>query len=217
MKSLLTLTALFAAAITLAVSVSHAKTATESGLDRLQANVGNAQANTDDYKRNLGIVEGNLREIGKARAQTDAQKALVTAALKENRAQLQQMEKQERELAGLVQEEKTAMTQEAQKVKELEAQIAQLKENQKKREDNIAAYQQQNEKLQEQKKGWVQRETQLKEQETQVAARLKTLNGMDGEMRNKKKGYEGEIKRWSAETDKQKKTLDQMQTLAAGK
>lgn len=209
MKAVLT----FIAAIALAQS-AFGKTGSDGGFEKLKTNVDNSKANLDDYKKNLTIVEANLVEIGKARATAEEQKRQVAGAVKENKNALGKMESQEKEINGLIADEKTKITTEEKKLAELEAAIARIKENRTKREANIQSYQTQLTSLQTERKGWQSRADALKEQETQVGMRAKELSAMENEWKGKKKGYEGEIGRWSKEVDKQEKSLSQFQALA---
>ena len=92
--------------------------------------------------------------------------------------------------------------------------IAKIKDNQKKRETNVANYQMQLTQLQEEKKTWTSREASLKEQDTAVAKQFGTLTNQEKDWRNKKKGYEGEVGRWTKEIDKQQKLVEQYSSLS---
>lgn len=196
---------------------AQAKSGSEAGFERLKTNVDNAKANLADYKSNLGIVDKNLGEITKARTAADEQKRQVANAVKENKTALGKMDAQEKELNSLTQDERNKMAAEEKKIQELEALLAKIKENKGKREANIQAYQKQIADIQTERKGWQTRGDALREQETQAAQRVKTLSATESEWKNKKKGYEGEIGRWTKETEKQEKTLQQFQQLADAK
>lgn len=203
----------FIGAAALAQAAS-AKPGAEAGFERLKNNVENARANLDDYKKNLTIVEGNLSEVGKARAAAEDQRRQVAGAVKENKTVLGRMDAREKELSSLAQEEKSRIAAEEKKLAELEAAIARIKDNRVKREANIAGYQQQIQALQTERQSWQARADALKQQESQTGARASELKAMENDWKNKKKGYEGEIGRWSKEVQKQEKSLKDFQTLA---
>ncbi|HRO67251.1 MAG TPA: hypothetical protein PL182_06790 [Pseudobdellovibrionaceae bacterium] len=189
----------------------------KAGFKRLQSNVENAKGNLDDYKKNLGIVEGNITEASKARTQADRQKAEVASLVKENKASLQKIEKQEKDLNGLIKDEQSKITAEDKELKQLEAMVAKLKENRAVRETNIQSYQSQIQQMQAEKQTWVQRDQALGGQQAKANQRAKELASTETEWKNKKKGYEAEISRWSKELDKQRKNLNQYETLAEKK
>ncbi|MNL51535.1 hypothetical protein D3C87_1746400 [compost metagenome] len=109
------------------------------------------------------------------------------------------------------------MAQEEGKVKELEAMLMRIRENQKKREANIADYQLQINQLQEEKKIWQSRAGSLKEQNDQVNKQIRSLAAEEGEWKAKQKGYEGEVKRWKNEVERQQKISDSYNSLAEAK
>lgn len=189
----------------------------KAGFQRLRSNVENAKGNLDDYKKNLGIVEGNITEASKARAQADRQKSEIASLAKENKASLQKLEKQEKDLNVLIKDEQDKIAVEDKELKQLEAMVAKIKENRQIRETNIQSYQSQIQQMQTEKQTWVQRDQALGGQQAKANQRAKELGNTETEWRNKKKGYEAEISRWSKELDKQEKNLSQYETLAEKK
>lgn len=196
---------------------SLAKTSAKEGIEKIKLNVDNSIANTDDYKKNLAVVEKNIAEVAKARAQAEDQKKQTQGQMSENKTNLGRLDRGEKGINQLIMDEKNKSTSEEKKIKELEESIAKIKDNLQKREKNVQDYQLQLTQIQEERKIWQTRGETLKEQDTQVSARVKALAQQEGEWKNKKRGYEGEISRWSKETEKQKKLFDQYSTLAETK
>lgn len=220
MKSRMTILSALAPALLfspIALAGPAGKTGADAGFERLKTNVGTAKANLDDYKKNLTVVEGNLREVAKARGSAEEQRKQTGAAVKDNGAVLAKFDKQEKEIAALMADEKSKMTAEEKKMAELEGLIARIKENRAKREANVSSYQQQLAGLQGERKAWQVRGEALDQQDNQAKQRVKELTALENEQKGKKKGYEGEIGRWNKEVEKQQKTLNQYQSLADAK
>ncbi|WP_374079387.1 hypothetical protein [Bdellovibrio bacteriovorus] len=79
---------------------------------------------------------------------------------------------------------------------------------------NISDYQLQLTQLQEEKKIWSSRAGSLKEQNDQVNQKLRSLASEENEWKAKQKGYQGEVKRWSKEVERQQKISDSYNSLA---
>ena len=90
----------------------------------------------------------------------------------------------------------------------------QIKLNQVQREANIADYQNQLRMTTDEKKAWKDREVDLRTQESNTIQAVRTVATEESAWSNKKKGYEGELKRWSAEAEKQQKIQDTYKGLA---
>jgi peptidoglycan hydrolase CwlO-like protein len=114
----------------------------------------------------------------------------------------------------LISDETVLKDQESKKILEYETLLAKIKENQKKREDNIASYQEQTLQLQEEKKIWQARALDLKAQQDQVRKNLKAITAEEKEWKGKQLGYQSEVKRWSAEVERQQKLNDSYSSLS---
>lgn len=193
---------------------ANAQNSAKEGLERIKNNFNNSKANLLEYEKNLKIVDGNLEEVIKAKNQIQDQQKQVLNQENENSQALTRIEQQESDLQRLMGDEKVKTAEENLKIQELEALIAKIRDNQKKREMNISDYQLQLTQLQEEKKIWNSRANSLKEQGNQVAQKIKVLNNEEKEWRAKQKGYQGEVKRWSQEVDRQKKLNDSYESLA---
>ena len=95
--------------------------------------------------------------------------------------------------------------------------MAQIKKNQEQRNALIADYQSQLNINQDEKKAWKGRETELRAQEGKTIQTLRGLASDESTWKNKQKGYEIEVKRWAAETEKQQKIYDTYQGLKESK
>lgn len=189
----------------------------KAGFERLQANVENSKANLEDYQKNLGIVDENLNETAKAKSMAEKNRAEVIALVQANKAALTKLTKQEQELVKVTKDEQDKLAAEEKELKNLEAMIAKIKENKAVREGNIVHYQQQMQQLQTEKKAWSQREQELNGQQTRANQKVRDIAKTEAEWKNKKKGYEAEISRWSKEVTKQEQSLSQFETLANAK
>ena len=200
--------------VTLAASTAFSEPYKSSeGLDKIKSNVENSQANKSEYEKNLGTVNQNLIEINKAKTQVSKQKDLVSGEIVKNNDSLKKVILQEREITQLMNEEKEKLAQETKQLEQLEKMTQQIKQNQQKREALIADYQTQLMTNQEEKKSWKARETELRAQEGKTIQSLRGLASEEGNWKNKQKGYEIEVKRWTAESEKQQKIQDTYQGL----
>lgn len=198
----------------LVAPASYAGTTAQEGLDKIKNNLNNSKSNLGEYQKNLKTVEKNIGEIQKAKAQVDEQRKTVTAQTEENNKSLGKISTQEKELGALIADEKTKKALEEKKLQELQAVILKLQENITKRDSNIADYELQMGQLQEEKKVWASRGEQIKQQGDLVSQRTNSLSKTEGDWKNKKKGYEGEVNRWGKEVDRQQKLHDNYSSLA---
>ncbi len=206
------------ALITLASIVAHAEPYTaQQGLDKIKINVETAKANKVDYEKNLSVINTNMVEIGKAKGQAQKQKDTVNTEILNNNEALKKVVLQEKELQALISAEETKRAEEDKQLKELAALTTKISENQKKREQLIADYKRQMELVAEEKKSWKGRESELRAQEGKAIESLRGLASQETAWNTKKKSYEGEVKKWSAEVDKQEKISETYQGLKENK
>ena len=199
----------------LTVSFAKAETMTAAqGLEKIQNNLENSKANQKEYERNLDVVKHNLDEVNKAKTTVMKQKEAVSSEIVKNNESLKKVLVQERDINALITQEKEKLAAEAKQVEQLERMMAQIKQNQKLREANIADYQNQLQMTTDEKKAWKDREAELRTQEAKTIQSVRSLASEESTWSNKKKGYEGEAKRWSAEAEKQQKIHDTYQGLA---
>ncbi len=187
------------------------------GLDKIKTNVQNSKANQKEYDRNLKVVSKNLAEVNKAKSTYLKQKETVSTEIVKNNDSLKKVLVQERDIATLLTQEKEKLQAEAKQLEQLEKMTAQIKQNQVQRETNIAEYQNQLRMTTEEKKAWKDRESELRAQEAKTIQSVRTIASEESTWSNKKKGYEGELKRWGAEAEKQQRIQDTYQGLAAQK
>ncbi len=185
-----------------------------NGLDKIKTNVENSKANQNEYDRNLKVVNKNLSEVIKAKTTYLQQKETVSTEIVKNNDSLKKVLVQERDINLLLSQEKEKLQTEAKQLEQLEKMTAQIKSNQVQRESLIADYQNQLRMTTDEKKVWKDRETELRAQESKTIQAVRTIATEETTWTNKKKGYEGEMKRWSAEAEKQQKIQDTYQGLA---
>lgn len=184
------------------------------GLDRIKSNLENAKANQKEYDRNLDIVNKNIGEISKAKSNIQKQKDAVSAEIVQNNESLKKVILQEKEIAGLLAKEKEKLAQETKQLEQLEKVVEQIKQNQAQRQSNIAEYENQLHVNGDEKKAWKDREGELRAQESKTIQSIRGLANEESTWTNKKKGYEGEAKRWSSEVEKQQRIQDTYQGMA---
>ena len=196
-------------------STAHAEPMTAAdGLQKIKTNVENSKANQKEYDRNLKVVSKNLDEVNKAKSTYLKQKEIVSTEIVKNNDSLKKVLVQERDINVLMNQEKEKLQAETKQLEHLEKTITQIKLNQVKREEIIADYSNQLRMTTDEKKAWKDRETELRAQESKTIQAVRTIATEESAWTNKKKGYEGEIKRWTAEADKQQKIQDTYQGLA---
>lgn len=210
-----TLSLLTAALLTVLSSAAIAETMNASqGLDKIKNNLENSKSNQKEYDRNLDVVNHNIGEVSKAKSSVLKQKETVSTEIVKNNESLKKVMVQERDISVLLTQEKEKLAAETRQVEQLEKMMAQIKQNQQQRETNIADYQNQLKMTTDEKKAWKDRETELRGQEAKTIQSVRALASEESTWNNKKKGYEGESKRWAAEADKQQKIHDTYQGLA---
>lgn len=192
---------------------ASAETTAAQGLEKIKTNVNNSKTNLGEYQRNLKTVDKNIGEIQKAKSVVNEQRKAVVSSFEENKKSLIKVDAQEKELVGLMKEEQSKKALEERKIQELQAMLTKLQDNIAKRDANIADYETQLSSIQEEKKIWASRGEQIKQQGALVDQRNRSLATAENEWKNKKKGYEGEVNRWSKEVDRQEKLQDNYTSL----
>jgi len=190
---------------------------TSDSYEKIKTNFENSKLNKIEYDKNLTTVNGNISEINKAKTSVSKQKEQVTAEILKNNESVKKVNQQEREITQLISSEKEKLASEAKQLEQLDRLILQIKKNQDQRNILITEYQNQLALNQEAKKSWKDRETQLQAQQAKVTTLLRSLGTDESSWKSKQKGYEIEIKRWIAETEKQQKTFDTYQGLKDSK
>jgi chromosome segregation ATPase len=186
---------------------------TADGFDKIKTNVENSKLNKVEYDKNLNTVNGNIAEINKVKTTVVKQKESVSSEIVQNNESLKKVILQEREINQLITAEKEKLAIETKQLEQLEKLTAQIKQNQEQRNALIADYQSQLTINQDEKKAWKSRESELRAQESKTIQALRGLASDETNWKNKQKGYEIEVKRWSAESEKQQKIFDTYQGL----
>jgi chromosome segregation ATPase len=189
----------------------------DAGLDKIKSNVDNSAANKKEYDKNLSTVSNNVAEITKAKTTVQKQKDAVSGEIVQNNESLKKIIFQEREITQAITTEKEKLAVETKQLEQLEKMMAQIKKNQEQRNALIADYQSQLNINQDEKKAWKGREAELRAQEGKTIQTLRGLASDESTWKNKQKGYEIEVKRWAAETEKQQKIYDTYQGLKESK
>lgn len=204
-----------ALATALLTSTAFAESYTaQQGMDKIKNNLENSKANQKEYERNLEIVNKNIGEVSKAKNSVLKQKESVSSEIIQNNESLKKVLVQERDINFLASQEKEKQLAEQKQIEQLEKLLQQLKQNQVQREAILAEYQNQLKANTDEKLAWKGREGELRAQEAKTIQSLRGLASEESTWNNKKKGYEGESKRWSAEADKQQKIHDTYQGIA---
>lgn len=185
----------------------------QQGLDKIKTNFENSKANKNEYDKNLNIVNSNITEISKAKAAVIKQKNDVSSEIIKNNESLKKVMIQEKEIQAYIKAEEDKVAAESKQVEQLEGLIAQIKKNQEQRAAIIASYQEQLKTASDEKVAWKNREGELRTQEGETIKVIRGVASEEANWMNRKKGYEIEVKRWSAEAEKQQKIFDTYQGL----
>lgn len=197
--------------------VVSAQTSAKEGITRLEENIENSKENIKQYKSNLEIVEANIKEVKKAQDNVQGQSKKLQEQITAHNALMKKMQSQEKELNQLMTSEKEKNAKDEQRIKEIEKLMVQIKSNMENREKNRKEYERQLTDVSDYKKEWQIFADTLKTQQADMSKNLADIKSQNDMWAGKKKGYEGEIKRWSAEMDKQQKTLQQVRNIANAK
>ncbi len=188
-----------------------------NGLEKIRNNLENAKKNKNEYDKNLELVKINVAEVQKAKEATLSQKKMVTGEIAKNSDSLKKVLLQERDISTYITKENAKIVLETKQIEQLQAMITQIKKNQEQRSLIISDYQTQLSSVGNTKKAWKEREEKLRAQESQTTQALRGIASEETSWIGKKKKYEGEVRRWTAESDKQQKIHDTYQGLAEGK
>lgn len=188
-----------------------------NGLEKIKNNLENAKKNKNEYDKNLELVKTNVAEVQKAKEATLSQKKMVTGEIAKNSDSLKKVLLQERDISTYITKENAKIALETKQIEQLQAMITQIKKNQEQRSLIISDYQTQLSSVGNTKKAWKEREEKLRAQESQTTQALRGIASEETSWIGKKKKYEGEVRRWTAESDKQQKIHDTYQGLAEGK
>ena len=153
----------------------------------------------------------------KAKDTTLSQKKSVGSELAKNSEAIKKVTNQERDLSSYMTKENDKIALETKQIEQLQAMIAQIKKNQEQRELIIGDYKSQLNAAGLNKKAWMDREAQLRAQDDQTTKAIRSISSEESNWVGKKKKYEGEAKRWTAESEKQQKIHDTYQGLSEGK
>jgi chromosome segregation ATPase len=185
----------------------------QQGLDKIKTNFENSKANKNEYDKNLNIVNSNITEISKAKAAVIKQKNDVSSEIVKNNESLKKVMIQEKEIQAYIKAEEEKVAAESKQVEQLEGLISNIKKNQEQRAAIIANYQEQLKTATDEKVAWKSRESELRTQEGETIKVIRGVASEEANWMNRKKGYEIEVKRWSAEAEKQQKIFDTYQGL----
>lgn len=205
---------IFTAALILCLTAQAENYTAQQGLDKIKNNLENSKANQKEYERNLDIVNKNIGEVSKAKSSVLKQKESVSSEIVKNNEALKKVLVQERDINFLIAQEQEKKLTEQKQIEQLEKLLQQLKQNQVQRDTILTEYQNQLKSNTDEKQAWKAREGELRAQEAKTITSLRGLASEEASWTNKKKGYEGEAKRWNTEADKQQKIQDTYQGLA---
>ena len=189
----------------------------QQGLEKIKTNFDNSKINKDAYDKNLGVVNNNINEITKAKTAALKQKTEISDEIVKNNDSLKKVLVQEKETQHYIKTEQDKMAAEAKQIEQLEILISQIKKNQEQRLAVINHYSEQLKMTLDEKISWKNREGELRSQESEVIKQVRGVAAEETTWQNRKKGYEIEVKRWTAESEKQQKIFDTYQGLKEAK
>ncbi len=213
MKKLITLTAVLFTSLVASADPYKA----EDGLAKIDGNVITSVENKNEANKNIELAKKQLNDINKSKEGIKKQKDSVSQEIVKNNDALKKVLMSEKEIQQLMTVEKTKLEKENIQIKDLETMIAKVKANQAKRQTIITDYQEQLNLVTGEKKTWKSRESELRVQEGQTIKSLKDLTAEEKSWQSKRAAYEAELKKWSAENEKQQKINDTYQGLKSNK
>lgn len=189
----------------------------EKGLEKIKHNLDTAVKNKNEYSKNLVISKNNMVEVQKAKDMKVTQKKSVSSEIIKNNDSLKKITLQERDISIQITKEKDKIALETKQIEQLQIMINQIKKNLEQRNLNIADYQKQLAAATDTKKAWKDREAQLLMQENQTNDAVRGVASEESTWASKKKKYEGDVKHWTVESEKQLKIHNTYEGLAQGK
>jgi chromosome segregation ATPase len=203
--------------ISLIATNAFAQSSTEDGLNRMKSNYENSEYNVQEYQKNSKIVDENLAEVLKAKKEVADQKSQLQSAFQKNQQGLKVYDDQAKEVQKTIDSETKMLKTEEQKMIEAQAVIQKIKDNQDKRQKNLLEYQKQLAQIDKDKADWKNRSENFKKQWDELTKRLQEIGQVESELKNKQKGYQGEIGRWKREADKNKKLYNEYSNMSQQK
>lgn len=187
------------------------------GLDKIKSNLETARKNQVDFVRVYDTTKENVHEVQKAKESTLSQKKMLNNEISKSNEAHRKAANQERDLKNYITKENLKIALETKQLEQLQAMMTQIKKNQEQRQLIIKDYEAQLNAVGVNKSAWLERETRLRAQDDQTTQSLRSITADEVNWVSKKKKYEGEVKRWTAESEKQQKIHNTYQGLAAGK
>jgi chromosome segregation ATPase len=183
----------------------------------MKSNYENSEYNVQEYQKNAKIVDDNIAEVLKAKKEVSDQRAQLQSAFQKNQQGLKVYDDQTKEVQKSIDTENKMLQTEEQKLAEAQAVIQKIKANQEKRQKNILEYQKQLAQIDKDKADWKTRSDSFKKQWDDLTKRLQEIASIETELKNKQKGYQGEIGRWKREAEKNKKQYNEYSNMSQQK
>jgi chromosome segregation ATPase len=194
-------------------STAFAKTDTSKQVEKLKVNAENSEANYDQYKSNLEIVNKNIDQADGALKDIRKMKTQLVS-------NTQNVEKNKQALVKLEQELVKFKTQEQEKIKADEVQIAELKKtlekleaNKKMREQNVLAYDAKTEEVKKERADWDTQVAQMASLQKQLAEKEQKASEEKNAWTAKRKDYEGEARKWQNQAASARETYSKYKKL----
>ncbi len=206
-----------AAGLLLGVPASAEMIGLNQGLEKINKNAVMSEQNKGLIEKQMTVVGSNLNEIKKSKDVLTNHKKTISGDLAKNAEAVKKTNAQEKEITGLIEQEKTKMAAEDKQVQQLQGLIDQLKQTQQQRQVVITDYQAQLAAVVQSRAQWLEREGKIKAQETDNTEHLRQIASDETQWNQKRGDYDKDLKKWTQETARTKKVKDTFQGLVDGK
>lgn len=183
----------------LMTSFAFAGADVDQKVEQLKTNSDNSKKNLEQYEANLSTVQKNIQEIDTALATLRKQRKQIQSNKSVAAKNKMDLNRQKQGVNTLISREKVQIDKEQAQIDKLQAKIADLQKNQKKREDNIAEYNGKNAEIDKEIAKWQSQEDQVIAIETEINLKEKTASTERDTWVEKKRTYEAEVQKWTAE------------------
>lgn len=192
----------FLKAVTLIFASSFAITSNaddkiDAKIQQLKVNYENSEHNHKEYKKNLNIVENNIKEIEKVSKDLKSSREEIKNQLMNSEKNKQLLVKQKDELKNFVVVEEQDLKKEQEAIDKLKTKIADLEKNQEKRRLNIATYNEKMKEIDVEVNDWDSQLKKIAELDQYLVQRQTEANNDRKNWDEKLKTYSSEEKKWN--------------------
>jgi chromosome segregation ATPase len=190
-----------------------ARTDVNAQIEKLKQNAENSEANYEQYKTNMDIVNKNIEQADLALKEVRTMKTNLvknTQNVDKNKLALQKIEQ---DIGVLKTKEQEKITAEDKQIAEVRAILEKLENNKRLRQANVLAYEQKIEEIKKERADWDTQVQQLASLQKQLEEKEKKAADEKSSWSAKHKDYDSETKKWKAQAQNSRETYNKHKRL----